>query len=1572
MERKSPLKRSLVSLLALFVVIGTVYLLIRPASTWERKLTCGLEEHVHTEECYSEVTREVVSTVPTCGMETGGHIHGEDCYTTVTVQICGESECAPHTHTLDCYEEHVTQVLICDEAESEEHTHSSECYETKNEEICTCGSTETAGHKHMEECFKDEEILICPEEECVAPIDHIHSESCYATVSVTEKELICSLTEHTHNESCYEPVPDEDEGFFCGYVSHQHNDLCYFEDGSLMCTVEEHTHELICESDSEADKESSENWQRLGSTLGFTGIWEEDIVTLARSQIGYTPSSRNFLVENENEKIGYNRYGAWNNDPYIRNWNVPFAAFCVDVTGVNASIFPVVSNSANEWLERLSLYGLYYEKAMADIYQPKPGDIVFFDTLAEDDKNEADRVGVIAGVTADGEGNALSIEVIEGDVNNAVATKEYSVNDSMILGYGEMPVNPLMYGAQLANVNPLVEGVPIEDETALAAISGTRVYLNKDITVSTSIIINGDTTLDLNGHTITSSAETLFDVQGGTFIIKDTSANAAVTREVVAEIPYGHLATYENGILTYYQTETAVSDPALGLTWEKLIGVTVSGAGMIIGGGSENARCITISGGTVDLLGGYIVNFSSENDGGAIQMTGGTLNQMGAVIAANTAARGGAICVNNATLNISGGVISGNVATAHAAEGDATNSGGGGVYAINGTVNMTAGYVTNNQANAGGYFDGGGAFLLRNSTLNLSGGYLTGNQASGGGAIKTWRNGQGVVNMTGGFITANNTTRAEGGGVNLDSRGLLYVNIPSDSANKAYVTNNIAGGGIGDTSYQHWGGGGLFCCDGDAVIYLSNALIDNNHAGGFGGGVAGCSTGRININVTPGGAIYDNDALGMQMAGGESAKHDDSTYALRDPVFNENGYNDYFCALSSTVHGGMLGGGAANWTGSADGEAITSHDSTDILKAAYIMGLTAHPAPRDRAAAQEKAQIFITGNVSPTHGGGVLCNGYLSIGDTEVVSFARVQLEAAKDLIGKDGKRVDLGERVFTFLVEDEHGTIASIGHNDASGQIMFDRKLAFTSEGTFTYLIYEEETSTPGVLVDTSRYQMVVEIAKPDSVDLSGGLKKVVYRVKHITITELESGKVVYDQEPENNETRAIVMDPTGGAAFTNHEIDEVSVTVSKTWNDDNQSHDPIEVKLYQDSQLMEFQNDSGYSSTVTLSSENFWRYTWEGLPAGHLYTVEETPVSGYVPTYRSMYETTEGAHITVSNAARLFVLDEVHEQFVPANSIDPAKKYIFVSPDGSKVLCESGQHYDGQLVESDTQSITPDDHGNYSSQGIPSAAVFTIVEANDGRKFFLSGYNWSNKQSYLLAENGFKSTTATTYASGAQLDHEGYIKFQNGFGSDKRYTRFLIYDESQHRFTTSNEVTEKTMESLASANKLIYITNTPTQDVTFTMNVLKVDEGNTRRVLPGAEFQLRQFGKPMAFIWDESSGRYQYTSDINAEGADITLVTGQNGYIRVDGIPGGDYQLVETNPPVGHKVKGTGVYAVHFNETVLNQTIFLQIENPESDYILPETGGSGSIVFSITGMVLMLSAFFLAFRKKKQGERY
>lgn len=139
--------------LSVAVVFTVITGLIKPAVSMTGDLTCTVEEHIHTDECYADVL------------------------------VCGLNESPMHYHDESCYEQ--KNVLVCSLTD-ESHIHTDECYEWA--EILMCNLPEGEGHTHTDKCYEQKLICIKPE--------HIHSESCYeqaeesAQLSDEESEYI--------------------------------------------------------------------------------------------------------------------------------------------------------------------------------------------------------------------------------------------------------------------------------------------------------------------------------------------------------------------------------------------------------------------------------------------------------------------------------------------------------------------------------------------------------------------------------------------------------------------------------------------------------------------------------------------------------------------------------------------------------------------------------------------------------------------------------------------------------------------------------------------------------------------------------------------------------------------------------------------------------------------------------------------------------------------------------------------------------------------------------------------------------------------------------------------------------------------------------------------------------------------------------------------------------------------------------------------------------------------------------------------------------------------------------------
>lgn len=1352
-HRKKGRWYKLVTGLACIVVFCTTYALILPAITLEGN-QCGIEEHTHTDECYTQVT-SITRKVPVCTVEgLDIHEHSEKCYDDQKNLICGYADFVAHKHDETCYREDGTLWCPLEEREPhvhdescytlpEPHVHTDECYTLERGElICTehvhtdecytettgltCGLEESEGHHHDESCHDAEGNLVCGQEEseghhhsesCYGPVrtltcghegDHQHTDACYeqekvltcelSTDPVTEQVLVCGKEEillHTHTEECY----DKHGNLTCGHVEikeHKHTDACFREEQepvdteALTCTLpedenhthtarcygtweltcgkEEHTHTLACYADPEADLETEADWEKTFASVTLTGKWREDLTALAETQLGYAESEHNYIVLEDGETTkGYTRYGAWQDDPYM-DWDAAFVSFCLHYAGVTE--IPVSADCAG-WPGAL---GEQY--APADAREPVPGDLVFFD---RDSDGSADHVGILLEVTEGTEEEPAVLTTIEGDAEDAVAKCAHSAEE--VLGYGILPEQartftltattesgitvtvsgdsaslPCLAGdvkvvvrdldeseqqeldAQLAeneedqeseenepeaqylldislwqgeneiepsgpvtvtlsgleteglypqvyhidteaNTSTDMEAVKDEDgnislETSSfspfkvimrAALVGTGVnssnfgmiinggnyYLTADIECDSSLVFeNKTTTLDLNGHCIKYSGgegKSFLVVQSGANLtIKDSAPGTDTVTSTFSNGVYGNVAKLnwsgdKPSSLTYYVTESKV----VGTTTEETCKEhTATFGGMIrntsnahaivyVEGGTLNLedglltngnyRVIENSGGTVNIKGGYIAGANGGNNwgGGIYSQNNGKVNMTGGVIAANQAKSGGGIALDGGTFNMSGGCISGNRCNCGVGDyGNGDEGMGAGVFSNGAEITLSgSAYITNNRNDShcnvrgSGCHGGGGIATRWNNTLNMSGGYVTGNysnEAGGGLYISHVEAGSSQLVMTGGTVAANYADTGEGGGIRVSQNGVAHIK-------GGHITNNET------HSDFDWGGGGIFIQEGGSA-YIQKALITSNTADGFGGGVGACPTGETLVVHMNGSAIYDNTISGTyndlgngkyeHMSGGglHGDKNADNEVAVPDYNGNyqtpDKGYQDYFLVRGSgnedisLVTGRMLGEGAANWTGSCDKNSITISE-TGFAAAKYLFGLTSHPEDDAKAAAVNAATVFITGNKSRTHGGGIMTNGDLTLGNpgTVVDMVPSLNITGTKVLL-KDGVAQSSG-RNFYFELLDENKEV--IGHATAdikSGvfTIAPDSEVDYTNTNrTYTYYLREAQDGRSGVTYDETEYKIETTIKRSETTVL--GVNFVSYSVNSVRV---------------------------------------------------------------------------------------------------------------------------------------------------------------------------------------------------------------------------------------------------------------------------------------------------------------------------------------------------------------------------------------------------------------------------------------------------------------------------------------
>lgn len=372
------------------------------ALTTDNEYSCGMEEHVHTDDCYTE---ELV-----CGYEEGEPEDPDSAFSVDSEPTTEEPEAEPeepepeetepevHHHTADCYETVLVEhkELICGQ---EEHTHDETCPVDPDTGDFLCGFEE---HTHTDDCFttetETEEKLVCGYEEGEVISDGTADDDGIAALEDTN-----TATSVAEDDSSSEAISEP--------VLHHHTEACY--EKVLTCTIPEHTHTLACLADYSADVETDDDWQKY--SVGLSDNWNEALLAVAKEQLGYKESEKNFQTD---EALGdiidvhhYTRYGAFYGNPYA-DWDVAFIAFCQHYAGIPKTEIP----------QRLGLEALradmdamgfaYLTEGEDAAYEAIPGDVV---TYNKNGTADDETIGIVETVGDD------SLTVISGAVEGAVA-----------------------------------------------------------------------------------------------------------------------------------------------------------------------------------------------------------------------------------------------------------------------------------------------------------------------------------------------------------------------------------------------------------------------------------------------------------------------------------------------------------------------------------------------------------------------------------------------------------------------------------------------------------------------------------------------------------------------------------------------------------------------------------------------------------------------------------------------------------------------------------------------------------------------------------------------------------------------------------------------------------------------------------------------------------------------------------------------------------------------------------------------------------------------------------------------
>ena len=245
--------------------------------------------------------------------------------------------------------------------------------------------------------------------------------------------------------------------------------------------------------------------------------------------------------------------------------------------------------------------------------------------------------------------------------------------------------------------------------TYIANGLGGGVYtLAEDVTISGTLRVTGEATVDLNGYVLRYAEEaepgSIFRVTGGKTLTMTDSRPAATHED--AKLPAGGLITGGEGYRRDYGAGQIYSYYGGGVYVE-------AGASFVLAGGTIYA-CGVQSGANSAFGGGIYA------EGGSVTMTGGAIRNC--VVSANNGANGGGVYIySGASFTMEGGVIGGCSAMS-----------GGGISASGGTVRITGGRIENCKASGRG---GGLSVKGHADQISVLDAAISGCEAKRGGGV---------------------------------------------------------------------------------------------------------------------------------------------------------------------------------------------------------------------------------------------------------------------------------------------------------------------------------------------------------------------------------------------------------------------------------------------------------------------------------------------------------------------------------------------------------------------------------------------------------------------------------------------------------------------------------------------------------------------------------------------------------------------------------------------------------------------------------------------------------------------
>ncbi len=425
----------------------------------------------------------------------------------------------------------------------------------------------------------------------------------------------------------------------------------------------------------------------------------------------------------------------------------------------------------------------------------------------------------------------------------------------------------------------------------------------------------------------------------------------------------------------------------------------------------------------------------------------------------------------------------------------------------------------------------------------------------------------------------------------------------------------------------------------------------------------------------------------------------------------------------------------------------------------------------------------------------------------------------------------------------------------------------------------------------------------------------------------------------------------------ITNTKSEETSLTVYKNWNDNNNEAgsrpDKISVVL--------LENGKETGKTAELSSENGWKYTFEGLPK----LDEKGKEIKYSAKERDLPEGYTSSIVTGTSGGEEEIV-EYSYAWVPVTEMQDGKQYILAgdvkgTPATIGVSDKGKATLSGSSVTVNTdKELTGEDGSRYTAYITDADAskvtIWTAHKSGSSVKLETGGKYLKDGKSDL--QDSEKQAAALQYDSdnhALKTSGGNYLKDNGDFNSDKPKVETYLYER----------VTIKNTTKVDSTQNVTTITNTY-KDGSGSFILRKLDGSTGNKLTGDFSFTLRDAKGSVA-------GNYQ---DVRVD---------DDGRITFRDLPYGDYELEETNAAdgytklpakVGITVSKDGITLKNADKVGAyvevtedsDGIIMLDVKNYKGAD-MPETGGRGALQLMLLGAGLLTAGVLLTIKNRKRG---